>query len=87
MKKNKVTVAQAFKEFIWPRRNLVLIGFVLIAISRLSGLVLPGATNSWRSVANVVYTFFEGEMWVVEVDSAGNFIRELTARVPYHLDL
>lgn len=45
MKKNKVTVADAFKEFIWPRRKLVLIGLVLIIISRMAGLVLPGATQ------------------------------------------
>lgn len=44
-KKNKVTVAQAFKEFIWPRRKIVLIGLVLIIISRLASLVLPGASK------------------------------------------
>jgi subfamily B ATP-binding cassette protein MsbA len=41
MQKTKVTVAQAFKEFIWPRKGIVLIGLVLIVISRLAGLVLP----------------------------------------------
>jgi subfamily B ATP-binding cassette protein MsbA len=44
-KKNKVTVAQAFKTFIWPRRGIVLVGLVLIIISRLAGLVLPGASK------------------------------------------
>ncbi|MEZ5040954.1 MAG: ABC transporter ATP-binding protein [Saprospiraceae bacterium] len=44
-KKNKVTVAQAFREFIWPRRKIVLLGLVLIVISRLAGLVLPGASK------------------------------------------
>ncbi len=44
-KKQKITVAKAFKEFIWPRKNLVLIGLVLIIISRLAGLVLPGASK------------------------------------------
>ena len=42
--KSKVTMAQAFKTIIWPRRNLVLIGLVLIVIRSLSGLVLP-----WQS--------------------------------------
>ena len=42
---NKVSVAQAFKEFIWPRRKVVLIGLVLIIISRLASLVLPGASK------------------------------------------
>lgn len=44
-KKSKVTAAQAFREFIWPRRKLVLLGLVLIVISRLAGLVLPGASK------------------------------------------
>ncbi|PHN05212.1 ABC transporter ATP-binding protein [Flavilitoribacter nigricans] len=44
--RSKVTMAQAFRTIIWPRRNLVLIGLVLIVISRLAGLVLP-----WKSKA------------------------------------
>jgi subfamily B ATP-binding cassette protein MsbA len=44
--RSKVTIAQAFKTIIWPRRNLVLIGLVLIVISRLASLVLP-----WKSKA------------------------------------
>ena len=40
----KVTMAQAFKTIIWPRRNLVLIGLGLIVIKSLSGLILP-----WQS--------------------------------------
>ncbi|MDO5969678.1 ABC transporter ATP-binding protein [Flavivirga aquimarina] len=42
--KNKVTMTQAFKTIIWPRRNLVFIGLVLIIIKSLAGLVLP-----WQS--------------------------------------
>jgi len=41
MKKQKVTVIQAFKEFIWPRKGIVLVGLILIVISRLASLVLP----------------------------------------------
>lgn len=40
----KVTMKQAFKTIIWPRRNLVFIGLILIVIRSLSGLVLP-----WQS--------------------------------------
>lgn len=40
----KVTMAQAFKTIIWPRRNLVFIGLILIVLRSLSGLVLP-----WQS--------------------------------------
>ena len=43
--KNKVTITQAFKEFIWPRRKIVLIGLILIVISRLAILILPGASK------------------------------------------
>ncbi|RAJ25674.1 ATP-binding cassette, subfamily B, MsbA [Gelidibacter algens] len=35
---------QAFKTIIWPRRNLVFIGLILIVIKSLSGLILP-----WQS--------------------------------------
>jgi subfamily B ATP-binding cassette protein MsbA len=41
MSKKKVTVIQAFKDFIWPRKGIVLVGLVLIVISRLASLVLP----------------------------------------------
>jgi subfamily B ATP-binding cassette protein MsbA len=42
--KSKVTMAQAFKTIIWPRRKLVFVGLILIVIKSLSGLVLP-----WQS--------------------------------------
>ena len=41
MSKSKITVVKAFKEFIWPRKSIMLVGLVLIVISRLSSLVLP----------------------------------------------
>ncbi|MBK8609564.1 MAG: ABC transporter ATP-binding protein [Chitinophagaceae bacterium] len=43
--KQKVTLAQAFKEFIWPRRKIVFFGLLLIVVSRLASLVLPGASK------------------------------------------
>lgn len=43
-KQTKVTMLSAFKTIIWPRRNLVFIGLILIVLSRLSSLVLP-----WKS--------------------------------------
>src|SRR5690606_8794263 len=42
--KGKVTIGAAFKTIIWPRRNLVFIGLVLIVIRSLAGLILP-----WQS--------------------------------------
>lgn len=43
-RKPKVTISTAFKTIIWPKRNLVFIGLVLIVLSRLASLVLP-----WKS--------------------------------------
>ena len=43
-KKSKVTIGKAFKTIIWPRRNLVFIGLMLIVVRSLSGLILP-----WQS--------------------------------------
>jgi len=40
-KKGKVNMAKVFKTIVWPRRNLLLLGFVLIVISRASSVVLP----------------------------------------------
>lgn len=40
-KKHKVTIGKAFKTIIWPRRNLIALGLLLIIISRLASLVLP----------------------------------------------
>ncbi len=43
--KSSVTLSQAFKEFIWPRRKVVFIGLLLIVVSRMASLVLPGASK------------------------------------------
>jgi subfamily B ATP-binding cassette protein MsbA len=43
--KNKVSIAHVFKTIVWPRRKALAIGLVLIIISRMAGLVLPGATK------------------------------------------
>jgi len=40
----KVTLKTAFKTIIWPRRNLVFVGLILIVVRSLSGLILP-----WQS--------------------------------------
>lgn len=46
MSKNKnVTFAWAVRNIIWPRRKTILIGLLLIIISRPAGLVLPAATK------------------------------------------
>lgn len=43
--KPKITIAKAFKDFIWPRRSIIFVGLILIVISRLASLVLPGASK------------------------------------------
>lgn len=44
MGKKKVSFWWAFKEYIWPRKQIILLGLVLILVRSLSGLVLP-----WKS--------------------------------------
>ncbi|MBD0851544.1 ABC transporter ATP-binding protein [Maribacter arenosus] len=45
MSNKKVSVLTAFKTIIWPRRNLVFIGLVLIVISRAASFVTPVASK------------------------------------------
>ena len=45
MGNSKVTLSRVFKSIIWPRKNPILIGLFLIFISRISSLVLPGASQ------------------------------------------
>lgn len=39
------SLRRVFGTLLWPRRRLLMVGVVLITVSRLSGLVLPGATK------------------------------------------
>jgi subfamily B ATP-binding cassette protein MsbA len=41
----KITMAKVFQTIIWPRRKQLFLGLFLIIISRLSGLILPGASK------------------------------------------
>jgi ABC-type multidrug transport system fused ATPase/permease subunit len=45
MADKKVSILKAFKTIIWPRRNLVFIGLVLIVISKAASFVTPIATK------------------------------------------
>ncbi|SDS25934.1 ATP-binding cassette, subfamily B, MsbA [Formosa sp. Hel1_31_208] len=61
--KSKVTLKQAFKTIIWPRRQLVFIGLLLIVIRSLSGLVLP-----WQSkvlLDDVVPNGNASDLWLL----------------------
>lgn len=44
-KERRVTMRQVFSTIIWPRRKHLFLGLGLIIVSRLSGLVLPGASK------------------------------------------
>ena len=46
MSKKNVSFSWAFKEFIWPRRNIVFLGLILIMIRSVAGLVLPYASKN-----------------------------------------
>ncbi len=39
--KRRITIAHVFKTIVWPRKKLLLLGLLLIVISRISGLALP----------------------------------------------
>lgn len=45
MSKSKVSIGHVFKTIVWPRRKQLLMGLLLIVISRLAGLVVPGASK------------------------------------------
>jgi len=45
MKKTKVTIGQVFRTIVWPRKNMLLVGLLLIVISRLASLVLPWSSK------------------------------------------
>ncbi len=67
MKKNKVSIGQAFKTIIWPRRKLILIGLVLIVISRLASLVLPYASKVLidEVIVNKNLGMLQNLLWIV----------------------
>ena len=45
MSKSKISISSVFKTIVWPRRKLLFVGLVLIVISRLASLILPGASK------------------------------------------
>src|SRR4051812_2067709 len=67
MKKNKVSIGQAFKTIIWPRRKLILIGLVLIIISRLASLILPYASKVLidEVIVNKNLGMLQNLLWIV----------------------
>jgi ABC-type multidrug transport system fused ATPase/permease subunit len=42
---SKVTLAYVFKTIVWPRKSLLLVGLLLIVVSRLASLILPASSK------------------------------------------
>ncbi|MDC3390331.1 ABC transporter ATP-binding protein/permease [Flavobacteriales bacterium] len=78
MTKNKTTVKQAFKEFIWPRKWIVLTGLFLIVISRLSSLVLPLKSKELLDVI-IPNKDLEALAYLVIIVASAIFIQSITS--------
>ncbi len=67
MKKNKVSLSQVFKTIIWPRRKLILVGLILIIISRLASLILPYESKILVDdvIANKDLVKLQSLLWIV----------------------
>jgi len=70
MSKGKVTIGSVFKTIIWPRKNLLLVGLLLIIISRLASLVLPGASKYLIDDVIVNNDFEKLKLIIIAVASA-----------------
>jgi len=72
------SVKHAFKNIIWPRRKLVLIGLILIIINRAAGLVLPGSSK--YLIDNVIVNKDTLLLqWLVTVVGIALFIQAVTS--------
>ncbi|MDE0772465.1 MAG: ABC transporter ATP-binding protein [Salibacteraceae bacterium] len=70
MSKGQVTIGSVFKTIIWPRKNLLLVGLLLIIISRLASLVLPGASKYLIDDVIVNNDFEKLKLIIIAVASA-----------------
>ncbi|TXK52661.1 ABC transporter ATP-binding protein [Pontibacter qinzhouensis] len=82
MSKNKklknVTIGHVFKTIVWPRKKHLSVGLLLVIISRLSGLVLPGASKYLLDdvIPNKDTTLL---MWLILVVSIAIVIQAVTS--------
>ena len=63
MSKKKVSYKWAFKEYIWPRKKIVLVGLILIIIRSLSGMVLPYASKILMD--NIIPSKDVSTLWIL----------------------
>lgn len=80
MKKSKVTIGHVFKTIVWPRKNIIFFGLILIVISRIAGLVLPYASKfliddviTKNNIAMLKY-LLAGVVAAIIVQSATSFL-------------
>ncbi len=76
--KPKITIVKAFKEFIWPRRYIVLVGLILIIVSRLASLVLPGASKYLMDNV-IVEKDFEMLKWLLLIVGISILLQAVTS--------
>lgn len=70
MSEKRVSLSSVFKSIIWPRRRLLSVGLILIVISRLAGLVLPGASKYLMDDVIVNEDFSQLKIILIIVGSA-----------------
>lgn len=75
--KNKASIRSVFKSIIWPRWKMLLLGLVLIIVSRLAGLVLPYKSKELLDVV-VPASDLEGLYEVLYVVIGAVFIQAST---------
>lgn len=74
----KVTIRKVFQTIIWPRRKHLLVGLILIVISRLSGLVLPWASK--YLIDDVIPSDnFELLQWLIAAVAGAVIIQSVTS--------
>ena len=78
MSKGKVTIGSVFKTIIWPRKNLLLVGLLLIIISRLASLVLPGASKYLIDDV-IVNNDFEKLKWIIISVASAIVVQAITS--------
>jgi len=78
MSKGKVTIGSVFKTIIWPRKNLLLVGLLLIIISRLASLVLPGASKYLMDDV-IVNNDFDKLQWIIIAVASAIVVQAITS--------
>jgi len=72
------SVQHALRMIVWPRRKLVLLGLILVAVNRMAGLVLPGSSK--YLLDNVIATKDTHMLkWLVVVVTLAVLVQSVTS--------